>query len=165
MIVVADTSPLNYLVLTGYDHLLPKLFGAIFIPPAVFEELKSSSSPEPVHQWMDTLPEWVQVRAVSGGVPLIEHLGKGESEGIALAEALKADLVLIDDADACEEAEKRSLTVTGTLGVLRLAALQGMINLPEALARRLSTSFLCLPDWWRLCWPKLNFASARDTTE
>lgn len=30
MIVVSDTSPLNYLVLTGLDHLLPALFGRIY---------------------------------------------------------------------------------------------------------------------------------------
>jgi hypothetical protein len=47
MIVVADTSPLNYLVITGYDHLLPELFGTILVPPAVFEELNDPNAPEP----------------------------------------------------------------------------------------------------------------------
>ena len=35
MIVVADTTPLNYLVLIDQVDLLPRLFGGILIPPAV----------------------------------------------------------------------------------------------------------------------------------
>ncbi len=41
MIVVADTTPLNYLVLIEEAHLLPRLFGDVLIPPAVFEELRN----------------------------------------------------------------------------------------------------------------------------
>lgn len=113
MIVVADTSPLNYLVVTGYDHLLPKLFGTILVPVAVFEELNDPNSPEQVRQWIGNLPEWLRVQPVIGFVSAIGNLGRGETEGIALAEALRADLLLIDDAEAREEAERRSLTVTG----------------------------------------------------
>lgn len=71
--------------------------------------------------------------------------GKGRLKGIALAEALRADLILIDDADARKEAEKRSLTVTGTLGVLRLAALRRIVDLPEAVAKLLSSNFFVSP--------------------
>jgi len=145
MIVVADTSPLNYLVVTGYDHLLPKLFDSIFIPPAVFDELNDPSAPEPVLRWVDALPGWVHIQPVVGVVPPIESLGKGKAEGIALAEELKADLILIDDAEAREQAEKRSLTVTGTLGVLRLAALRREVDFGEAVAKLLSTSFFVSP--------------------
>ena len=35
MIVVSDTSPLNYLVLIGADHVLPSLFGQVMAPPEV----------------------------------------------------------------------------------------------------------------------------------
>ncbi len=145
MIVVADTSPLNYLIVTGYDHLLPELFGVILVPPAVFEELSDPNAPEPVRGWIGRLPEWIHIHAAVGVVPPIENLGQGEIEGIALAEALKADLVLIDDADAREEAEKRNLKVTGTLGVLRLAALQRIVDLPEAIAKLLATNFFVSP--------------------
>ncbi|MGC2636452.1 MAG: hypothetical protein WA294_04695 [Acidobacteriaceae bacterium] len=147
MIVVADTSPLNYLVITGYDHLLPHLFGTILVPPAVIEELNDSNSPEPVRKWIAAAREWVHVQAPTV-VPPMANLGKGETEGIALAEMLKADLILIDDADAREEAERRHLKVTGTLGVLRLGVLEGSSTWrkPSAdCARRISS---CLLDWW-----------------
>ena len=38
-VVVADTSPLNYLVQTGAISVLPKLYGQVVIPQAVFDEL------------------------------------------------------------------------------------------------------------------------------
>ena len=42
MIVVSDTSPLNYLVLIEVDRLLPDLFGQVTAPPAVLAELQHS---------------------------------------------------------------------------------------------------------------------------
>ena len=45
MLVIADTSPINYLVLIEHTALLPTLFGHIIIPPAVAEELRRSRTP------------------------------------------------------------------------------------------------------------------------
>ena len=39
ILVVADTSPLNYLVQIGCAHLLPELYDRVMVPDAVFEEL------------------------------------------------------------------------------------------------------------------------------
>jgi predicted nucleic acid-binding protein len=38
MIVIADTSPINYLVLIDEIDVLPRLFNIVTIPHAVFEE-------------------------------------------------------------------------------------------------------------------------------
>ena len=149
MIVVADTSPLNYLVTIGHDDLLPKLFGAIVIPPAVLEELSDPDAPEAVRRWAAVRPDWLHIQAAAGDILPIRNLGQGESEGIALALQLNADLILIDDAEAREEAEKRKLTVTGTLGVLRLAGIQNLVDLQEIIEKLLSTKFLCP----LVCWP------------
>ena len=51
MVVVADTSPINYLVLIGQIHLLIRLYTRILIPPAVLAELKNPLSPKPVRDW------------------------------------------------------------------------------------------------------------------
>jgi len=40
MIVIADSTPLHYLILIHQVDLLPQLFDRILIPPAVFEELQ-----------------------------------------------------------------------------------------------------------------------------
>ena len=37
MIVVADTSPLNYLIVIKHEDLLPKLYPPVFVPPEVME--------------------------------------------------------------------------------------------------------------------------------
>jgi predicted nucleic acid-binding protein len=39
--VVADTSPLNYLVLINQINLLPQLYGRVLIPESVLEELSA----------------------------------------------------------------------------------------------------------------------------
>ena len=45
MIVVSDTTPLNYLILTEAIHVLPAIFGRVYAPPAVIEELFASEEP------------------------------------------------------------------------------------------------------------------------
>ncbi|HEV2987453.1 MAG TPA: hypothetical protein VG759_03355 [Candidatus Angelobacter sp.] len=45
MIIVADTSPINYLVLIKEIEVLPRLYGKIIIPEAVREELLRPEAP------------------------------------------------------------------------------------------------------------------------
>jgi predicted nucleic acid-binding protein len=47
MIVVADASPLNYLVLIEQIGLLPTLYGSVLIPEAVHRELQRPGTPAP----------------------------------------------------------------------------------------------------------------------
>ena len=51
MIVVADTSPINYLILIGEIEILTKMYGRVVIPNAVREELLRHSAPEMVRNW------------------------------------------------------------------------------------------------------------------
>ena len=62
-VVVADTSPLNYLVLIEAIDLLPRLYGKIIIPAEVLSELSSKGAPSPVSDWAAKLPAWVEVRS------------------------------------------------------------------------------------------------------
>ncbi len=73
-------------------------------------------------------------------------LGDGEREAIVLAQELHADIVLIDEGDGRREAQRRALTMTGTLGVLERAAIRGLIDLPRVLARLQSTTFRARPE-------------------
>ncbi len=65
MIVVADTTPINYLVLTGHDGLLPKLFGQVLIPREVLRELRAEATPHAVREWIKSPPDWVEIRATT----------------------------------------------------------------------------------------------------
>ncbi len=56
MIIVSDTSPINYLVLIQEIELLPKLFGEVVIPQAVLDELKQTRTLEAVKNWIDSKP-------------------------------------------------------------------------------------------------------------
>lgn len=48
MIVVADTSPINYLIQIEQVSVLSRLYGRVLIPPAVFQELTHPSAPSEV---------------------------------------------------------------------------------------------------------------------
>ena len=60
MIVIADSTPLNYLILIHQVDLLPQLFDRILIPPAVFEELQHQETPDVVRRWIASPPSWLQ---------------------------------------------------------------------------------------------------------
>src|SRR5256886_3171351 len=119
MIVIADSTPLNYLILIYQADLLPQLFDRVLIPPAVFEELQHQETPDLVRRWIAGPPSWLQVQALRWGPdPTLGHLDPGEREAIGLAEELQADQLLLDDADARREAARRNLPFIGTLGAL-----------------------------------------------
>ena len=50
VIVLSDTSPINYLVLVGHIDILPTLFGQVVVPSAVLAELQHHGTPEPARQ-------------------------------------------------------------------------------------------------------------------
>jgi predicted nucleic acid-binding protein len=100
MIVVADTSPLNYLLLIDEIDLLPALFGRVILPHAVFEELQHPKTSLRVRQWVADLPAWLEVRKVASiANPALMGLDVGEREAIQLALELGINIVLIDEAD------------------------------------------------------------------
>ena len=55
MIIVSDTSPINYLVLIGEIEVLQKLAGQVIIPQAVYRELQDPHTPQQVKDWLDRL--------------------------------------------------------------------------------------------------------------
>ncbi len=140
MIVVSDTSALNYLILIGHDQLLPQLFGKVYTPPTVIAELRDSRAPNKVKTWIQNHPSWLIVQAPKTIVP-IPRLEQGELEAIALAQELCADLILIDDRKGVTAAEQLGLPVIGTLNVLKRASLAGLLDLTEAIESLKRTTF------------------------
>ena len=141
-VVVADTSPLNYLVLIESIDVLPRLYRRIVIPQEVFSELTDPDAPRPVWEWARTPPDWLEIRsAPAGNDPALFHLDPGERSAIVLARSEGDALLLIDEAAGRLEASRRGIANTGTLGVLRAAALADLVDLRSALARLRSTNF------------------------
>ena len=56
MIVIADTSPLNYLIQIECESLLPQLYNRVVIPEAVRLELRHPFAPRIVRGWAENLP-------------------------------------------------------------------------------------------------------------
>lgn len=143
MIVVADSGPLHYLVLLEQIDLLRSLYGEVRIPEAVASELRAGNAPRRVWEWISAPPSWVAVVEVTdediGSVS--DALDLGERAAIFLAEKIRADLLLIDESAGRAEAARRSLRVTGTLGVLRTAAEHGLIDVNDVLLRLRTTNF------------------------
>jgi predicted nucleic acid-binding protein len=147
MIVIADTTPLNYLVLIDQVEILPQLYGRVLIPPAVWEEFQRPETPEAVRAWVGQPPAWLEIRPVGKKPdPAVQNLGAGEREAIALAEELHADRLIMDDRTARRVATERNLIVIGTLGVLVEAVKRGLIDFSDAMARLQQTSFYVSPE-------------------
>jgi predicted nucleic acid-binding protein len=148
MIVIADSAPINYLVLIGESELLPVLYGSVAIPIAVLAELRSRGAPSQVREWVSNPPLWLRVETVDPA--FVAHtapdLDPREREAIALARQLQAELLVIDDRAGRREARRWDLTVTGTLGVLRTAAARGLIQFREVIERLQQTSFYISAD-------------------
>ncbi len=77
-VVVSDTTPLHYLILVGRETILEKMYGKVFIPPAVLMELSHASAPVQISKWATNPPAWVTV-ATPGSIP-------GQYDGLDLGE-------------------------------------------------------------------------------
>jgi predicted nucleic acid-binding protein len=51
MIVVADSSPLHYLILLEQTEVLHRLYEKVLIPDTVAAKLRAEASPRKVSQW------------------------------------------------------------------------------------------------------------------
>jgi predicted nucleic acid-binding protein len=141
-VVIADTGPVNYLLLIGHIDILPALFQRIVIPAAVRDELKSRKAPLVVQQWIGNPPSWAEVH--EGPLvhdPAMRNLEEGEEAAIALAIELHADLILMDDREGVRVARSKGFRVTGTLGILSMAAEHRLVNLRDAFDSIKQTSF------------------------
>src|SRR5437667_376218 len=115
MIVVADTSVFLNLGRIRQELLLPALYGEVFAPPEVQREFLNAVERYP--RFRDLIfPEWVRVRAPTQ--PLSDlapwaRLDPGESDAIALAAELRADLLLVDEDRGRRTARQLGLRTAG----------------------------------------------------
>ncbi|MGJ5675077.1 MAG: DUF3368 domain-containing protein [Nostochopsis sp.] len=142
MIIVSNTSPINYLILIGYINLLPELFEQIIIPQTVYSELSDTFAPPPVQTWIADPPDWLKIQLVTkSSDAIVDLLDPGERAAILLAQEVNADLLLLDDMKARRIATEKGLVITGILGILDQAATMKLIDLPAAVRTLQSTSF------------------------
>jgi predicted nucleic acid-binding protein len=143
-LVIADTGPLNYLILIGHVGVLPVLFEKVILPATVQGELASIKAPPLIRHWIANLPAWLEVRKGlidQGDDASLKGIGAGEKAAIQLAASLRADLLLMDDRKGVNAALGKGLRVTGTLGILDLAARRGLVDFAQAVEQLRRTNF------------------------
>lgn len=99
-LVIADTGPVNYLILIGHIDLLPRLFERVVLPTAVEGELMDVDAPPEVRNWIAHAPAWLEILEVPSVDLGPGPLDEGEAAVITLATALHADLLLMDERKA-----------------------------------------------------------------
>src|SRR5438105_15486074 len=111
MIVVSNSSPIINLAIVGKLDLLRLLYGSITIPGAVYHEVVIQGAGQPGAVEVQSQP-WFQQRAV-GDQALVallrSDLDEGESEAVALAHEMKADLLLMDEQAGRDAAQRLGL--------------------------------------------------------
>jgi predicted nucleic acid-binding protein len=148
LIVVSDASPLITLAAVGRLELLPELYGPVCIPEQVYAECTRLETRLGARQIATA--EWIRVQPASDRI-LVEVLHRdldpGESEAIALALQLHADVILIDETRARQLAAQLGLHVVGVIGIVALAKRRGLIPSAREVieAMKLATGFRIAP--------------------
>jgi predicted nucleic acid-binding protein len=127
--IVSNTGPLIALAKVGQLRLIERLFGQVYIPPAVYHELLAKSGPEiaPLDEALARFVKVAQAPQLSPEVKAVtSRLGVGEQQAIALAYELKT-VLLIDDHLGRLAARRLGLAITGLAGVLIQAKDMGLI--------------------------------------
>ena len=128
--MVCDASTLIALARIGQLDILWQAGAQVVIPTAVYEEVvvKGASKPgsDEIRQ-----ASWVETRDVADRDVVARFraiLDAGESEAIALAKEVEADLIILDDEEARNTALAEGLRVVGLLAFLILAKERGIIS-------------------------------------
>lgn len=137
-------------------ELLQDLLGEIAVPPAVWAEVTEGLD-RPGAMAVRTAG-WIKAADLDGTgkvtasvLQQIQH-DPGESEAIALAVQVGADLLLMDEALGRRTAQAMGLSVAGTLGLILRAWRQGLLSDPQQTLRRLQHEGLwvstALTEWF-----------------
>ncbi len=111
--------------------LLEKLFGSVYIPQGVFDELTSNSAYSDEAARIGSC-HFIQVKQTDrNSVSQFQDrtgLDLSESEAIVLTNELHAELTLIDERNARSIAKQLGLTIMSTVGILGLSVRKGFLT-------------------------------------
>ena len=139
MIVVSDTSPLIALRKIDSLTVLPALFKTVIVPSVVANELARGTDKDGGIDFLAENP-WITIRDPHVD-PGEGSLGAGETAAIALAMEVHPFFLLIDDRAGRKAAEEIRIRSIGTVGVLELAAINGLVDLATAFELLKQTDF------------------------
>ncbi|WP_293309654.1 DUF3368 domain-containing protein [Pedobacter sp. UBA5917] len=137
-IVITDAS--CFITLDKIDgmHILHSLYKQVITTPEIAAE------------YGKRLPDWVDVKAVQNRNLLYdyaENVDIGEASAMVLAIETHADLLIIDDAEGRRFAKKLELNITGTVGVILNAKLNGIIPLVKPYILKIQQTNFRISEW------------------
>jgi len=159
-VVLCDAGPLMALGKLNRLDLLAGLFGQVQIPRAVYDEVVTQGLVRGAAEALTVRLFWqsqqwpivdVPEALLAAYTPPVT-LDPGETELLALAQAVADPLLLLDDEVAPPEARRLGLLMYGTLGILVRAHRQGLLSFDQA--ELLIREIAARPDIWiaaRLC--------------
>jgi uncharacterized protein len=144
--IVSNTTPLISLLKLSRLDVLRELYGNIFIPAAVYQEIEAGKH-KSYYQDLVKLG-WIKITPVKDkqAVKYFLDLDAGEAETIVLATELHADLVILDEKLGRFYAKHADLKVTGTIGVLIKAKREGLIKELKPMLIELTSKDVWLSD-------------------
>jgi len=116
--IISDTSCLIVLSNIGELSLLREVYGEIITTSIIADEFG------------EPLPDWIKIETIQDNYrqQILEmQIDKGESSAIALALETPNSVLILDDFKARKVANQLGLVVTGTIGVIIRAKLNGII--------------------------------------
>lgn len=131
MIVVSNTTPLIGLAIIEHFSLLEQLFGEIYIPQAVFNEVVVAGHEIGGAKSEVTNATWIKTISVQDQLAvevLLDELDRGEAETIVLSRELNADWVLMDEKKGRRKLTQMNIQKIGTVGILLKAKQMGKLT-------------------------------------
>lgn len=142
MYVISNSTPLIALSKIHRLDLLKQYFDAISIPEEVYDEVVTRGGMLYGANEVEQAP-WIHVVSIKNKTAveaLCLTVDRGEAEAIVCALETRA-LLIIDDRDGRNAASRLGVQITGTIGVLLMAAQDGMINFKRELDLLISEGF------------------------
>ena len=134
MPAVCNSTPLIALSRISRLELLSEYLGIVYIPQQVYDEVVTHGG-DLFGAKEVASADWMKLKEVTNRIAvdsLSVSLDKGESEAIVLAKEMNL-LLVIDDRDGRKIAESLGLKITGTIGLLLLAAEDGKLDLKQSI--------------------------------
>lgn len=124
---VSNTTPIISLACIDQLPLMEKLFGKIYLPEAVYNEITVHRYPG----YKDLSGGMFEVVSVKNSAYLdllLNELDAGEAESIVIAKELPASTLIIDERIGYKIANTQGVYTIGTLTVLLMAKNKGIIQ-------------------------------------
>ncbi len=136
--VVSNTTPIISLLKLNRLDLLKQLYTQIYIPVAVYNEIKAGNTKQ-YYCDLSTI-DWIKIIEIKDkqAVKYFLDLDSGEAEAIVLATEINADLIILDEKLGRFHAKHADLKITGTIGILIKAKKNGLIEELKPLLDELS---------------------------